>query len=104
MKNAEFMICKSVENGSCIYNFKLAWVVTVGKMERFLPLSIVKCDNIICVSLYANRMNSLVLRVRGDEVAHPGGHGGDLAGGAALDQFEVLLHGAVRVRVHVHAR
>lgn len=78
--------------------------MTVGKTEIFLPLSIVKCDNIICVSIYANRMNSLVLRVRGDEVAHPGGHGGDLAGGASLDQFEVLLHGAVRVRVHVHAR
>lgn len=40
----------------------------------------------------------------GDEVPHPGGHGGDLPGGAALDELEVLLHGAVRVRVHVHAR
>lgn len=42
--------------------------------------------------------------MRGDEVAHPRGHGGDLAGGALLDELEVLLHGAVRVGVHVHAR
>lgn len=37
-----------------------------------------------------------------DEGAHPGGHGGDLPGRAPLDELEVLLHGAVRVRVHVH--
>lgn len=42
--------------------------------------------------------------MRGDEVAHPGGHGVQVAGGAALDELEVLLHAAVRVRVHVHAR
>lgn len=52
----------------------------------------------VSVCVYA-----LVVRVGGDELAHPGGHGGDLAGGAALDELEVLLHGAVRVRVHVHA-
>lgn len=42
--------------------------------------------------------------MRGDKVPHPAGHGGDLAGGTSLYELEVLLHGAVRVRVHVHAR
>lgn len=50
------------------------------------------------------KKNSLVVGVCSDEVAHPSGHGGDLARGALLDELQVLLHRAVRVRVHVHAR
>lgn len=42
--------------------------------------------------------------MRGHKVPHPRSHGGDLPGRAALDQLQVLLHGAVRVRVHIHAR
>lgn len=42
------------------------------------------------------------MRVVSDEGSQPGGRGDDVSGGAALDELEVLLHGAVRVRVHVH--